>query len=150
MHVHRVSASEHDVAVHRASNSEHDVACGSGLIALINADHSSSSISPVSRLNRHSAAKYFCPPKPDTQPLMTMTPFSAVAPPPFLAVSRQNIQLNLETIYEDKETDEEIIESSTPCSQFQIQKPSGLHQSQQHHCCPHVSIKWRSLFLVPP
>ncbi|KAK2642949.1 hypothetical protein Ddye_024712 [Dipteronia dyeriana] len=67
-----------------------------------------------------------CRPKPDTQPLMTMTPFSAVAPPPFLAVSRQNIQLNLETIYEDKETDEDIIESSTPCSQFQTQKTSSI------------------------
>lgn len=46
-----------------------------------------------------------CPPnKAETPPL---TPFSAVVPARFIAVSRLNIHITLETIHEDIENDEE-------------------------------------------
>ncbi|KAL5771906.1 hypothetical protein ACOSQ2_011830 [Xanthoceras sorbifolium] len=80
-----------------------------------------------------------CRPKPETtDDQLLMSPFSAVAPPPFLAVSRLNIRLTLETIYEE-ETEEDFNEStssssSSSCCQtqnsfmmstcfFQVEKP---------------------------
>ncbi|KAJ4703109.1 hypothetical protein OWV82_023056 [Melia azedarach] len=86
-----------------------------------------------------------CPPVKTKSP--PLSPFSAVAPSPFLAVSRLHIRLTLETIYEEETDHQEdsciinetsaciINETSatsffSTCNFFQLQKASEIRIEQ--------------------